>query len=166
MQCFETDAFCPTDCFLISVKKALPNLRYKTQAVSTIGVINESRGGSMEHRLSKRVQGKLGLLVYKRGMPVATGQIRDASKRGLFIATDYTDIQLNQTVELEFRFPDTQESRFRRLKAHVVRKSDRGLGVDFEGVENDSFTISSLLQWLKKHHVPVNYFQVKRQQAF
>jgi len=120
----------------------------------------------MEHRLSKRVQGKLGLLVYKRGMPVATGLIRDASKRGLFIATDYTDIQLNQTVELEFRFPDTQEKRFRRLKAHVVRKSDKGLGVDFEGVENDSFTISSLMHWLKSHHMPVNYFPVRRQQAY
>ena len=120
----------------------------------------------MEHRLSKRVQGKLGLLVYKRGMPVATGLIRDASKRGLFIATDYTDIQLNQTVELEFRFPDTQEKRFRRLKAHVVRKSDKGLGVDFEGVENDSFTISSLMHWLKSHHMSVNYFPVRRQQAY
>jgi hypothetical protein len=151
---------------LTSIKKALPNLRYKTQAVSTIGVIDESSGGNMEHRLSKRVQGKLGLLVYKRGMPVATGQIRDASKRGLFIATDYTDIQLNQTVELEFRFPDTQEKRFRRLKAHVVRKSDKGLGVDFEGVDNDGFTIASLMHWLKSHHMPVNYFPVRRQQAY
>ncbi len=119
----------------------------------------------MEHRLSKRVQGKLGLLVYKRGMPVATGLIRDASKRGLFIATDYTDVQLNQTVELEFRFPEKQERQFRRLKAHVVRKSDKGIGVDFEGVENDSFTISSLMQWLKKHHMAMNYFPV-RQRAY
>jgi|TARA_R110001592_G_scaffold17015_1_gene72143 hypothetical protein len=158
-------AFLRSEHFLISIKEADPNLRYNTQAVSTIGVQDESRGGNMEHRLSKRVQGKLGLLVYKRGMPVATGQIRDASKRGLFIATDYTDVQLNQTVELEFRFPDTQEKRFRRLKAHVVRKSDRGLGVDFEGVENDSFTISSLINWLKNHHMPVNYFPARRKQA-
>ncbi|MCL7944642.1 PilZ domain-containing protein [Marinobacter sp. ATCH36] len=117
----------------------------------------------MEHRLSKRVEGKLGLLVYKRGMPVATGQIRDASKRGLFIATDYTDVQLNQTLELEFRFPDKQETQFRRLKAHVVRKSDNGLGVDFEGVENDGFTVSSLMQWLKKHYRPMSHFPVRRQ---
>lgn len=117
----------------------------------------------MEHRLSKRIQGKLGLLVYKRGMPVATGQIRDASKQGLFIATDYTDVQLNQTLELEFRFPDKQEKRFRRLKAHVVRKSDLGIGVDFEGVDNDGFTISSLMHWLRIHHRPVNYFPVRRQ---
>ncbi|MAZ06829.1 PilZ domain-containing protein [Marinobacter sp. SS8-8] len=117
----------------------------------------------MEHRLSKRVHGKLSLLVYKRGMPVATGQVRNASKRGLFIATDYTDVQLNQTVELEFRFPDKQEKQARRLKAHVVRKSDKGLGVDFEGVENNSFTVSSLIWWLKKHPVPMNYFPVHRQ---
>ena len=160
------DAYPLTEHYLIRVKEASPNLRYKARTVSTIAVLDESPGGNMEHRLSKRVQGKLGLLVYKRGMPVATGQIRDASKRGLFIATDYTDVQLNQTVELEFRFPDQQEKRFRRLKAHVVRKSDRGLGVDFEGVENDSFTISYLVQWLKKHHMPVNYFPVRRQQAF
>ncbi len=119
----------------------------------------------MEHRLSKRIHGKLGLLVYKRGMPVATGQIRDASKRGLFIATDYTDVQLNQTLELEFRFPDKHEKQFRRLTAHVVRKSDKGIGVDFEGVENDSFTVSSLIQWLNRHHRPMNYFPV-RQQAY
>lgn len=95
-------------------------------------------------------------------MPVATGQVRDASKRGLFIATDYTDVQLNQTLELEFCFPDKREKQFRRLRAHVVRKSDNGIGVDFEGVENDGFTISSMIQWLKKHHRPMNYFPVRR----
>lgn len=120
----------------------------------------------MEHRLSKRVQGKLGLLVYRRGMPVATGQIRDASRRGLFIATDYTDVQLNQTLELEFRFPEKHDKQFRRLKAHVVRKSDQGLGVDFEGMDNDGFTISSLIHWLTQHHMPANYFPVRRQQAY
>jgi hypothetical protein len=117
----------------------------------------------MEHRLSKRTDGKLGLLVYKRGMPVATGQIRDASKGGLFIATDFTDVQLNQALVLEFRFPEPQGKRFRRLKAHVVRKSDNGLGVDFEGVENDGLTISSLIQWLESHPVKMNSISVRRQ---
>ncbi|GGY76985.1 PilZ domain-containing protein [Marinobacter zhanjiangensis] len=114
----------------------------------------------MEHRLSKRTDGKLGLLIYKRGMPVATGQIRDASKRGLFIATDHTDIQLNQTLEIEFRFPDKQQNQCRRLKAQVVRKTDNGLGVDFDGVENDDFTIAALVQWLGKHRRPMSGFPV------
>lgn len=115
--------------------------------------------------MSKRTDGKLSLLVYKRGMPVATGQVRNASKQGLFIATDYTDVQLNQTLELEFRFPDKQEKQFRRLKAHVIRKSANGLGVDFEGMEaeNDSFTVNSLIHWLEKHSVSMSYFPVRRQ---
>ncbi|MEX2473821.1 PilZ domain-containing protein [Marinobacter sp.] len=117
----------------------------------------------MEHRISKRILGKLGLLVYKRGLPVATGQIRDASPRGLFIATNYTDLQLNQTVELEICFPGRKESAFRRLKAHVVRKSDKGVGLDFEGEENDGLTISALLSWLYKHNHVVSYFPPIRQ---
>ncbi|AOY87690.1 pilus assembly protein PilZ [Marinobacter salinus] len=112
----------------------------------------------MEHRLSKRIPAKLELLIYKRGMPVATGQVRDASKRGLFIATGYSNAQLNQTLEIEFRFPDRQGRQFRRLKAHVVRKSDHGLGVDFDGIENDTFTISSLVQWLNKHRLPEAHY--------
>jgi hypothetical protein len=155
-----------TEYFLTSINKALPNLRYNTQAVSAIGIFDEPRGvGNMEHRLSERVQGQLGLFVYKCGMPVATGEIQNASKDGLFVATDYADIQLNQSVELEFCFPCTQEKRFRRLKAHVVRKSDKGLGVDFEGVENDSFTISLLIRWLKNNQMQINCFPVRRQQA-
>lgn len=41
----------------------------------------------MEHRLSQRIEGELPILVYKRGMPVATGAIKDASRRGLFIGS-------------------------------------------------------------------------------
>lgn len=119
----------------------------------------------MEHRMSERKDGKLGLLVYKRGMPVATGQVRNASKQGLFIATDYTDVELNQTLELEFRFPDKRKEQFHRLKAHVIRKSDDGLGVDFEGMEaeNDNFTLSSLIRWLKKQPVSMTSSSIRRQ---
>lgn len=117
----------------------------------------------MEHRLSKRVEGKLGLLIYKRSMPVATGQIRDASRLGLFIATDCNDVQLNQTIEIEFRLPDREENRSRKLKAHVVRKTSNGLGVDFDGIENDDLTIASLIKWLGRHHMPKRYFSVHRQ---
>lgn len=112
----------------------------------------------MEYRLSKRVTGKLGLLLYKRSMPVATGQIRDASEGGLFIATNYTDVQLNQTLEVEFRFPDRYENSFQRLKGQVVRKSEHGLGVGFDESENDGRTISALLSWLRSHCHTVSYF--------
>ena len=119
------------------------------------------KGGRMEHRLSKRVQGKLGLLIYKRKMPVATGQIKDISRQGLFIATDYDDIQLNQTVELEFHVPGRQKNPFRKLKALVVRKTDNGLGVDFDEVENDSFAVASLIKWLDRCYLLKGHFPVR-----
>lgn len=117
----------------------------------------------MEHRLSKRIDGKLGVLVCKRGMPVATGQIRDASNRGLFLVTDYNDVQLNQTLDLKFRCPENQEKQFCRLKGLVVRKSDNGVGVDFDEAENDSFTILSLIEWFKRHQKSTSQFSARQQ---
>lgn len=108
----------------------------------------------MEHRLSQRIEGDLPILVYKRGMPVGTGEIRDASRRGLFIATEYTDVRLNQTIQLAFRFPDLPDGH-RTLSAHVVRRSDGGLGVDFDGADNDARTISELMIWLQDNVSPV-----------
>ncbi|RBP27151.1 PilZ domain-containing protein [Marinobacter pelagius] len=111
----------------------------------------------MEHRLSKRVPGKLSILVYKRGMPVATGQVRNASRRGVFVSTDYDDVNLNQTLELELCYPEKTEKTLRRLKAHVVRKSAKGLGLDFDGADNDALGIAKLLSWLASHHATINY---------
>ncbi|WP_372987255.1 PilZ domain-containing protein [Marinobacter sp.] len=111
----------------------------------------------MEHRLSKRVPGKLSILVYKRGMPVATGQVRNASRKGVFVTTDFDDVTLNQTLELELCYPEKTEKPLRRLKAQVVRKSTKGLGLDFDGAENDASGISKLLNWLASHYAIINY---------
>ncbi|SHK67834.1 PilZ domain-containing protein [Marinobacter antarcticus] len=117
----------------------------------------------MEHRLSKRIPSKLKLLIYRRGIPIATGQICDVSKRGLFIATDYLDIQLNQTLEIEFQVPEKSEKRYVRLKAYVVRKIDKGLGLDFGEANGDSFAISSLMHYLDKHQMPGPHFSALKQ---
>lgn len=103
----------------------------------------------MEHRLSQRTEGELSILVYKRGVPVAIGEIQDASRRGLFVATDCTGIRLNQTIQLAFRYPEQQELGHRVLTAHVVRQSDKGLGLDFDGVDNDALTVAELIDWLQ-----------------
>lgn len=107
----------------------------------------------MEHRLSQRIVGELPILVYKRGMPVATGQIQDASRRGLFIVTDYSDVRLNQTIELAFRYPEQRGQGHRVLTAHVVRRSGAGLGVDFDGVDNDALAVAELLSWLQDQNL-------------
>jgi len=117
----------------------------------------------MEHRLSKRVKGKLGLLIYKRGMPVAIGQVRDVSSYGLFIATDCSEVELNQTIEIEYRLPDRQQNHQHKLKVHVVRKTPHGVGVEFAGIENDELNIDPLIKWLERHYMPKAYFPLHRQ---
>lgn len=103
----------------------------------------------MEHRLSQRIEGELPILVYKRGMPVATGQIQDASRRGLFVATDYADIRLNQPIQLAFKLPDQGQDCHRVLNAHVIRRSSGGLGLGFEGTDNEVDVITELVHWLR-----------------
>src|SRR5690554_5405856 len=103
----------------------------------------------MEHRLSQRIEGELPILVYKRGMPVATGQIQDASRRGLFVATDYADIRLNQPIQLAFKFPDQRHDCHRVLNAHVVRRSSGGLGLGVDVTDNDASVIAELVKWLQ-----------------
>ncbi|MGF2734799.1 PilZ domain-containing protein [Marinobacter sp. DUT-1] len=120
----------------------------------------------MEHRLSKRVPGKLSILVYKRGMPVATGHVRNASRRGVFVSTDFDDVSLNQTLELEFCYPEKTEKPLRRLKAHVVRKSAQGLGLDFDGAGNDALGISNLLNWLASHQATIKYDSSPKYRAY
>lgn len=104
----------------------------------------------MEHRLSQRIEGQLPILVYKRGMPVGTGKIRDASRRGVFINTDYSDVQLNQTIQLAFRLPEIADGQ-QILNAHVVRRAEGGLGLDFDGADNNAGAIFALILWLNDH---------------
>ncbi len=104
----------------------------------------------MEHRLSQRIEGQLPILVYKRGMPVGTGEIRDASRRGVFVTTDYSDVRLNQAIQLAFRLPELADGQ-QTLNAYVVRRSANGFGLDFDGAENNARAIFALILWLNDH---------------
>lgn len=103
----------------------------------------------MEHRQSERFGGELPILLYKRGMPVATGSVRNASRRGLFIATDYSDVRINQALRLGFRLAGDRSGRHYSLKTHVVRVDGDGLGVDFEGVNDEAQAIADLVIWFQ-----------------
>lgn len=93
----------------------------------------------MEHRYSKRIPANLRLLLYKRGMPAASGRLKDVSRKGLFVATDFGEVGVNQIVEVEFELSDRQELPGRRLHAVVVRKSEQGLGLELEPADVEQF---------------------------
>lgn len=111
----------------------------------------------MEHRHSTRLDGKLFALLYKRGLPVASGHVINASQGGLFITTEYDDVAPNQPIEVELCYP----GRPGRLKAYVVRKEKKGLAVELENTDRNLLEVARLLEWVREQqarqwcHVPV-----------
>ncbi|WP_404365490.1 PilZ domain-containing protein [Marinobacter sp.] len=86
----------------------------------------------MEHRLTQRYQAGKSLLVYKRGLPIATGTLKDVSKRGMFMVTDLAEVGLHQKLEIEFCIPGKKRDMPRRIAAVVVRKTENGVGMEFD----------------------------------
>jgi hypothetical protein len=85
------------------------------------------------------------MLIYRRGMPVATGRIRDASRSGVFVETSYAELREHQSLEFEFRMPDCARERL-RVAAHVRRCVNDGLALELDEADRDSLhAIGTLL---------------------
>jgi hypothetical protein len=101
----------------------------------------------MEHRYSERVDVDLRAAVYKRGIVVGTGRIKNGSRHGLFLQTNYDDVNVLQklVIEVVVHLTPQQTQRY-ELKTIVVRKSSEGLGLELEAIgEQDSFSMSALI---------------------
>lgn len=91
----------------------------------------------MEHRCSRRVPLNINALIYKHGAPVAMGRIKNGSSHGLFLETDYEDVRELQKLELEILLGQRIKGNRRcRVSALVVRKSQFGLGLELEVLED------------------------------
>jgi len=86
----------------------------------------------MEHRHHQRVAVDIRAFIYQRGLPVATGRIRNASRRGFFIETDYGELQAHQRVQCELHPGEGADGGLRRVLVCVVRCSREGAGVELE----------------------------------
>lgn len=101
----------------------------------------------MEHRYSQRVDVDLKASIYKRGLLLGTGKIKNGSKHGLYIETLVEDVNLLQKLVLEIVVHlAPQDSRRYQLNTIVVRKSFEGLGLELEALdEQDSTTMAEVL---------------------
>lgn len=91
----------------------------------------------MEHRCGRRVPVSINTLIYKHGVPVAMGRIKDASNHGLYLETDYQDVRELQKLELEVLLGKRiKDARHCFVRALVVRKSNFGFGLDLEILED------------------------------
>lgn len=102
----------------------------------------------MEHRYSERVDVDLRAAVYKRGIAVGTGRIKNGSKQGLYLETGYDDVNLLQklVIEVVVHVAPQQTQRY-ELETIVVRKSSEGLGLELEVIgAQDSLALGTLIE--------------------
>ncbi|WP_373568208.1 PilZ domain-containing protein [Marinimicrobium sp. ABcell2] len=110
----------------------------------------------VEHRQSHRVPAFLDVLIYQRGVPTAAGTLRNVSRDGLFILTDFDGARINQKVDLEFSMSSGGEKQSRRMSAIVVRKSVGGIACECADGDDDChfLALSDLVYWLKSTRLP------------
>lgn len=102
----------------------------------------------MEHRHSKRVGTNLRLNLSKRGQEVRAGQVKDASRYGMFVETDPMDFRINQIVEIEYELPAVNGAELHHAFGFVIRKTLRGIGLELEGLDDsEEQSLSDLYEW-------------------
>jgi hypothetical protein len=84
----------------------------------------------MEHRYATRVPRRINMLIYRQGLPVQVGRTRDISSEGAFVETGQLQGPLPDCLELEF-LPGMESVERFRLKALVVHRDLRGIGIEF-----------------------------------
>ena len=97
----------------------------------------------MEHRYSQRSPANTKVLIYKKGIPVATGIAENTSRQGLFLRTEYQNINLFQPLEVEL-MPRNQSVGTDRIKTFVVHKSECGFGFGLEIIEVEDSALALL----------------------
>lgn len=93
----------------------------------------------MEHRCSERVDTDVRVLIYKAGAPQAIGRIKNGSKYGFFVETDFDDINIFQGLDVEMLLSQgsNQTTKY-KYATRVIRKMNNGLGLELEMVTRDA----------------------------
>lgn len=90
----------------------------------------------MEHRCAERTTSELKLLIYKHNHPIAIGRVRNGSHSGVFVETDFMDIDCEHQLTLEVLLNKNNATKLQRIemKAIVIHKTSKGFGaeVDFQ----------------------------------
>ena len=92
----------------------------------------------MEHRLHPRVTVDVAMLIYQRGLPVATGRIRNASRGGLLVETGYQELKEFQALQVEFCASQKAASVRHRVNAHVCRCGSDGVALEVDDTDGRS----------------------------
>ena len=83
----------------------------------------------MEHRLEKRVNAELSILLYNYGVPVAIGKTKNISSSGVFVETRYKPDKEDRNIEIAFVARDDVDTQFYRVNTQIVYRTQDGFGL-------------------------------------
>ena len=83
----------------------------------------------MEHRYSNRVNTDIQALIYKCGLPVVIGRIRNLSRHGIYVQCSGDEFVLHQPLEIELFMQGSRSSEKYRFKCFLTRKEAHGLAL-------------------------------------
>jgi hypothetical protein len=102
----------------------------------------------MEHRCTDRIASELKILIYKHNRPVAIGRVKNGSRSGVFVETDFVDVDCEHHIKLEILLNKTNSAKLQRIEmnAIVIHKTPRGFGaeVDFQNAAHADMFIEML----------------------
>lgn len=113
----------------------------------------------MEHRYEPRFPADHKLLVFRHGVPVATGIMSNFSRGGVFVKTDFNQIDINQSLDLELiargssRLPAYYGER-RLCKTVVMHKTAEGVGllVREDCIETQTYFTSFFIENIERRN--------------
>lgn len=83
----------------------------------------------MEHRLEKRVNAELSILLYSYGVPVAIGKTKNVASGGIFVETRYQPDKEEQYIEIAFVVHDDVDMQFYRVNTRIIYRTQDGFGL-------------------------------------
>ena len=94
----------------------------------------------MEHRCTERTVSELKILIYKHNHPIAIGRIRNGSRSGVFVETDFVDIDCEHQLTLAVLLHKNSITKLQRIEmqAIAIHKTNNGFGaeVDFDNASH------------------------------
>lgn len=99
----------------------------------------------MEHRYNPRVPTNIKLLIYRRGIPIATGFVRNVSRGGLLIETDLRHINVHERLEVELLSRLIPQGQHLRFNTRVAHRAAQGYGLELDEISVATDTLTTLL---------------------
>ena len=96
----------------------------------------------MEHRYTERYASDLSILIYQYKLPVAIGRIKNGSRLGVLIESDFDNIDCEHQISLEVLLNrNSNKHKLQRMefKALVIHKTVKGFGAALE-IQTDEQT--------------------------